>query len=164
MWELDHKESWVLKNWCFWSVVLEKTLESPLDSKAIKAIDLKGNQTWIFTTWTDAEVEAPILWPLDVIRRLIGKDPDAVKDWRQKEEGVALLRWSNGISKSMDLSLSKIWEVVKYSRAWQVAVLGVAKNLTWLSDWTAPLTTLFDNLGNVDLFLKNTVYNSPNMK
>ena len=127
-----------LKNWWFWIVVLVKTLESPLDSKDIKAVNLKGNQTWIFITWTYAEVEAPILRPLDVMRRLIGKDPDAGKDWKHREEGVALLRWLNSITKSMDLSLSKIWEVVKDRGAWRVAVLGVAKSQTWLSDWTAP--------------------------
>ena len=82
MWELDHKESWVLKNWCFLTVVLEKTLESPLDSKEIKTVNPKGNQPWIFTGRADAEVEAPILrWP-DEKSRLIGEDPDAGKDWR----------------------------------------------------------------------------------
>ena len=87
MWELNHKEGWVLKNWCFWIVVLEKTLGSPLDSKKIKPVNPKGNQFWIFIGRTDAE--APILWPSDVKSWLIGKDPDAEKDWRQKEKRVA---------------------------------------------------------------------------
>ena len=87
-WELDYKESWVPKNWCFWTVVLEKTLESPLDYKEIKPANLKGNQLWIFVRRTDAEAEAPILWPLDEKSWLIGKDPDAGKDWRQEEKGV----------------------------------------------------------------------------
>ena len=87
MWELDHKEGWVLKNRCF-RIVLEKTLESPLDFKEIKPVNPKGNQPWIFIGRTDAEAEAPILWPLDVKRRLTGKDPNAGKDWRQ-ERGVA---------------------------------------------------------------------------
>ena len=87
MWELDHKEGWVLKNWCF-LIVLEKTLESPLDCKEIKPVDPKGNQPWIFIGRIDAGAEATLLWPLDVKRRLTGKDPDAGKDWRQ-EEGVA---------------------------------------------------------------------------
>ena len=86
MWELDCKESWVLKNWCFWTVVLEKTLESPLDYKAIQPIHLKGDQFWIFSGWTDAET--PILWPPDVKNWLIGKDLDAEKDWRQEEKGT----------------------------------------------------------------------------
>ena len=89
MWELDYKESWVLKNWCFWTVVLEKTVESPLDCKEIKLINPKGSQLWIFIWRTDAEAEAPILWTADVMSWLIGKDPDAGKDWRQNEKQVA---------------------------------------------------------------------------
>ena len=88
MWELDHKEGWVLKNWCFWIAVLEKTLESPLDCKEIKPVNPKGNQSWIFTEKTDAEAEALILWPPDAKSWLIGKDPDAGKDWRQEEKGM----------------------------------------------------------------------------
>ena len=88
MWELDYKESWAQKNWCFWTVVLEKTLESPLDCKEIKAVNPKGNQSWTFTGRTDAEAETPILWPPDVKSQLIGKDPDAGKDWRQEEKGT----------------------------------------------------------------------------
>ena len=88
MWELDHKESWAPKNWCFWTVVLEKTLESPLDSKEIKSVHPKGNQYWIFIGRTDAEAEAPTLWPPDVNDWLIWKDPDAGKDWRWEEKGM----------------------------------------------------------------------------
>ena len=88
MWELDHKESWVLKNWCFWIVVLEKTLESPLDCKEIQPVHPKGDQSWIFVARTDAGVETPLLWPPDVNSWLIGKDPDAGKDWRQEEKGT----------------------------------------------------------------------------
>ena len=88
MWELEHKESWVLKNWCFWTVVLEKTLESPLDCKEIKPVNPKGNQSWLFIGRTDAESEAPILWPPDAKNVLIGKDPDTGKDWRQEEKGM----------------------------------------------------------------------------
>ena len=88
MWELNHKESWEPKNWCFWTVVLEKTPESPLDCKEIKPVNSKGNQSWIFVGRTDAEAETPILWPPDVKNRLIGKDPDAGKDWRQEEKGM----------------------------------------------------------------------------
>ena len=86
MWELDNKEGWALKNWCFWTVVFEKTPESPLDCKEIKPVHPKGNQPWIFFGRTDAE--APILWPPDVKSQLIGKDPDAGKDWRQEEKGA----------------------------------------------------------------------------
>ena len=88
MWELDHKESWVLMNWCFWTVVLEKTLESPLQCKEIKPVDPKGNQCWIFIGRIDAKAEAPILWPTDEKSWLSGKDPDAWKDWWQKEKGM----------------------------------------------------------------------------
>ena len=88
MWELDSKEGGVLKNWCFWTVMLEKTLESPLDSKEIKSVNPKGNQPWIFIGRTDAEAEAPILWPPDAKSWLFGKDPDAGKDWRQEKKGM----------------------------------------------------------------------------
>ena len=99
---LDHKKGWAPKNWCFWTVVLEKTLESPLDCKGIKPVNPKGNQSWIFIGRTDAEAEAPTLWPPDVKSRLIGKDPDAGKDWRQEEKGmiedkmVGRHHWLNG--------------------------------------------------------------------
>ena len=88
MWELDHKESWTLKNWCFWTVVLKKTLESPLDCKEIQPVNPKGNQSWILIWRTDAEAETPILWPSDVKNWLIGKDSDDVKDWKQEEKGT----------------------------------------------------------------------------
>ena len=100
MWELNHKESWVLKNRCFWTVVLEKTLENPLDCK-IKPVNPKGDQSWIFTGRTDAEAETPILWPPDVKSQLIRNDYDAGKDWRQEEKGmtnemVGWHHWLNG--------------------------------------------------------------------
>ena len=88
MWELDYKESWVAKNWCFWTVVLEKTLESPLDSKEIQLVHPKGNQSWVFIGRTDAEAETPILWPPDAKNWLIGKDPDTGKDWRWEKKGM----------------------------------------------------------------------------
>ena len=88
MWELDHKDGWTPKNWCFWTVVLEKTLESPLDFREIKPVNPKGNQPWISIGSPDAEAEAPILWPPDVKSRLTGKDPDAGKDWGQEEKGL----------------------------------------------------------------------------
>ena len=102
MWELDYKESWALKNWCFWTVVLEKTLESPLDSKEIQPIHPIGNQSWVFIGRNDAEAETPIVWSPYVKSWLIGKDPDAGKDWRQEEKGmtedemVGWHHWFNG--------------------------------------------------------------------
>ena len=89
MWELNHKESWAPKDWCFWAVVLQKSLESPLDCKEIKPVNCKGNQSWIFIRRSDAEAEAPVLWPSYVKNWLFGKDPDAVKGWRQEEKGTA---------------------------------------------------------------------------
>ena len=88
MWELDYKETWVQKNWCFWTVVLEKILENPLDCKEINPIHAKGNQSWIFTGRTDAEAEALVLWPPDAKNWLLRNDPDAGKDWRQEEKGM----------------------------------------------------------------------------
>ena len=96
MWELDHKESWAPKNWCFWTVVLEKTLKSPLDCKEIKPVNPKGTQSWIFIGRTDAEAETPKLWPPDAKNWLIGKNPDAGQDWRQEEKGMTedeMLGW-----------------------------------------------------------------------
>ena len=101
MWELDHKERWVPKNWCFWIVVLEKTLESPLDCKEIQPVHPKGNQSWIFIGRTDAEAETPILWSPDANSWLIWKDPDAGKDWGQEEKGtteVEMVGWHHQLN------------------------------------------------------------------
>jgi len=89
MWELDHKEGWVLKNWCFWTVVLEETVKSPLDCKDIQPVNPKGNQSWMFIGRTGVETEAPIFWPPYTKNWLTGKDPDGVNEWRQKEKGMA---------------------------------------------------------------------------
>ena len=101
IWELDHKEGWALQNWCFWTVVLEKTLESSLDILEIKPVNPKGNQPWVFIGKTDAEVEAPILQPPDVKNWLIWKDPDSGKDWGQEEKGAAedlMVGWHHWLS------------------------------------------------------------------
>ena len=136
MWELDYEESWALKNWCFWTMVLEKTLESPLDYKEIKLVYPKGKQSWIFIGRTDAAAETPILWPPDANSWLIWKDPYAGKDWKQEEKGTTEdemvgwhhrlnghgFRWTPGVGDGQE--------------AWHAAVHGVAKSRTWLCDWT----------------------------
>ena len=101
MWELDYKESWVPKNWCFWTVVLEKTLESPLHCKEIQPVNPKGNQSWIFIGRTDAEAETPILWPPYGKKWFVGKDLNAGKDWRWEEKGTAkdeMVRWHHRLN------------------------------------------------------------------
>ena len=135
MWELDYKESWAPKNWSFWTVVLEKTLERPLDCKEIHPVHPKENQSWIFIRRTNAEAETPILWPPDVKSWLIGKEPDAGKDWRQEEKGMT--GWGGWMASPTQWT----WLWVSSRSCWWTGRPGVlqctgSQSQTWLSDWT----------------------------
>ena len=122
MWELDYKERWVSKNWCFWTVVLEKTVENPLDCKAIKPVHPKGNQLWIFVGRTDAKAETPTLWPPDVKNWLVVKDPDAGKDWRQEEKGTTEDGW-------MASPTQWTWVWASSGRWWRTGKPGVLQSM-----------------------------------
>ena len=136
MWELDHKESWALNNWCFWIVVLEKTLESALDYKEIQPVHPKGNQSWVFIGRTDAEAESPIIWPSEVKNWLLGKDLDAGKDWRQEETGltedemVGCHHWLDGHEFEQALRVGDEQGSLVCCSPW------VAKSRTRLNNWT----------------------------
>ena len=138
MWELDHKEGWKPKNWCFWTVVLEKTLESPLDCKEIKSIHPKGNQPWIYIRRTEAEAESPVLWPPDVKSWLIRKDSDSVKDWRREEKGttedelVGWHHWLDGHEFEQALGVGDGQGSLACCNAWGHKVSDMTEQLNWI--------------------------------
>ena len=153
MWELDYKESWAPKNWCFWTVVLEKTLEGPLDCKEIQPVHPKGDQSWIFIGRTDIEGKTPILWPLMQRTNSLEKTLMMGKIERRRRSRWQRMRWLDGITDSMVTSLSKLRELVMDRESWHAAAHWVSKTWTRLSDWTE----LFWYWAEVCIFILFTV-------
>ena len=143
MWELDCEESWAPKNWCFWTVVLEKTLESPLDCKKIQSVHSKGDQSWVFFGRNDAKTETPVLWPPQAKSWLIGKDSDAGRDCGQEEEGMTEDKMAGWHHRLNGCEFEWILEMVMDREVWRAAIHGVAKSRTRLSDWTELSISIF---------------------
>ena len=149
MWELDYKESWALKNWFFWTVVLEKTLESPLDCKEIQSVNPKGNQSWVFIGRADTDAETPILRPPDAESWLIGKDPDARKDWRQEEKGMTedeMFGWHhrlNGHEFEWALGIGDGQGTLACCSPWGCKELDMSEQLNWDLNWNMCKSLLY---------------------
>ena len=158
MWEFNYKESWALKNWCFWTVVLEKILECPLDCKEIKPVTPKGNQSWMFIGGTDAEAEAPILWPTDVKNWITGKDPDAWKEWRQEEKGMTedkMVGWHHWLNGYEVWASSKSW--------WRTEKPGVLQSMGLQRvehDWASELNWIISDAEHLFMCLLATQMSS----
>ena len=152
MWELDYNKRWAPKNWCFWTVVLEKTLESPLDCKEIQPVNPEGNQSWIFIGRTDAEAETPILWPPDAKNRLTGKDPDAGKDWKREEKGmtedemVGWHHWFDGHEFEQALGVGDVQGSLVCCSPWGYKELDMTEWLAWTD---VSYKNILYNMGNI---------------